>query len=54
MPDIFSRRSPEQDCRQKNSLNVISLSGKMLGVLIEDKKAKEKEELMSIINKLQG
>jgi hypothetical protein len=41
-----------KDFQQKNSLDVVTLSGKMLPLLIEDKKGKEKEELAAIINKL--
>lgn len=43
-----------KDYQQKYSLNVVSLSGKMLSLLIEDKSSKEKESLITIINKLTG
>jgi hypothetical protein len=43
-----------RDYQQKYSLDVVSVSGKMLPLLIDDKKGKEKEELIMIINKLSG
>jgi hypothetical protein len=43
-----------RDYQQKYSLDVVSVSGKMLPLLIDDKKGKEKEELTAIINKLSG
>ncbi len=41
-----------RDYQHKYSLDVITLSGKMLPLLIDHKKGKEKEELTSIISKL--
>ncbi len=43
-----------RDYQQKYSLDVVSISGKMLTLLIDHKKGKEKEELTAIINKLNG
>lgn len=40
--------------QQKNTLNVVSLSGKLLTVLIDDKTGKEKEALTAILNKISG
>ncbi len=41
-----------REYQQKYSLDVTSASGKLLPLLFEDKKGKEKEELLTIINKL--
>lgn len=43
-----------KDFQNTHSLDVVTISNKMLPILVENKKGKEKDELTAIINKLTG